>query len=86
MKKVVARDLVAQVCPMKTVLTRDFTKRFATLSHQPLQVSKRGRVVGTWMPATKPPPPLDVMKRLKRTFKHKLPFTGAELLKESNAR
>ena len=71
---------------MKTVLVRDFTKRFATLSHQLLQVRKRGKVVGTWLPAPKSPEPVDVMKRLKKNFARPLPCTGAELLKAGKKR
>ena len=71
---------------MKTVFVRDFTKRFATLSHQPLQVRKPGKVVGTWLPATRTPEPVDVLKRLKQTFERPLPFTGAELLKAGKKR
>jgi len=42
---------------MKTVSVREFTNHFATLSHQPLQVHKRRKLVGTWSPAPKEPPP-----------------------------
>ncbi len=67
---------------MKTVSVRDFTTRFATLSHSPLKVRRRGKILGTWTPEPKAPAPLDVMKRLKQHFKQPLPFTGLEVLKE----
>ena len=66
-----------------SIVVRDFTKRFATLSHQRPQVIKRGRVVGTWLPA---PKPVDVMKRVKRHFDRSLPFTGADVLKSGKKR
>jgi hypothetical protein len=71
---------------MKTVLIRDFTRRFSSLRHETLQVRQRGKVVGTWMPATTDPAPVDFMKRLREDFKTKLPFTGAELLKKGKKR
>jgi hypothetical protein len=71
---------------MKTVLVRDFTRRFSSLRHETLQVRQRGKVVGTWMPTSDEPPPVDFMKRLREDFKCKLPFTGAELLKEGKKR
>jgi len=71
---------------MKTVSTYDFTNRFATFSHQKVQVRKRGKVVGTWLPAPKSPEPVDVMQRLKRNFTRPLPFTGAEVLKAGKKR
>jgi hypothetical protein len=71
---------------MKTVTVRDFTTQFATLSHAPLVVKRRGKPIGTWTPTPKAPPPLDVMKRLKRTFSEPLPFTFAGLLKERKKR
>ena len=71
---------------MKTVSVREFTAHFARLSHEALQVQKRRKVVGTWMPTPKAPTRLDVMKRLKQTCERPLPFTGAELIKESRKR
>jgi hypothetical protein len=71
---------------MKIVPVAAFTKRFSTLSHERLRVRSRKRIVGTWTPAEKTPPPLDVMKRLKQTFKRPLPFTGAALLKAGKRR
>lgn len=80
------RSNIVQYCQMKTVSVREFTTRFATLSHETLQVQKRRRVVGTWTPAPKNPPPLDVMKRLQQTCERPLPFTGAELIREGRKR
>lgn len=78
--------IVSQICQMKTVLIRDFTRRFSSLRHQTLQVRQRGKVVGTWTPIPEEPVPVDFMKRLREDFKSKLPFTGAELLKEGKKR
>ncbi len=71
---------------MKTVLVRDFFKRWGTLSQQTVQVRKRGRIIGTWTPAPAQPEPVDVMARLKKQFKQPLPFTGLELLNERKRR
>ncbi len=71
---------------MKTVSVRDFTSQFASLSQQPLRVQKRRKLLGTWTPAPKAPPPLDVMKRLKQSCERPLPFTGAEVVKEGRKR
>jgi hypothetical protein len=71
---------------MKTVLIRDFTRRFSSLRREKLQVRQRGKVVGTWTPVSEKPAPVDFMKRLREDFKAKLPFTGAELLKKGKKR
>jgi hypothetical protein len=71
---------------MKTVLIRDFTRRFSSLRHEALQVRQRGKVVGTWTPRSEEPAPVDFMKRLREDFKAKLPFNGAELLKKGKKR
>lgn len=85
-KSVALPSKIMQNYQMKTVSVRDFTSQFATLSHQPLQVHKRRKLVGTWIPAPQAPPSLDVMKRLKQTCERPLPFTGAELIKEGRKR
>jgi hypothetical protein len=74
--------VVWQSCLVKTVLVRDFLKRWGHLSQQTVQVRKRGRVIGTWTPAPATPEPEDPMKRLNKTFDKPLPFTGLELLRE----
>jgi hypothetical protein len=71
---------------MKIVAIRNFTRRFSSLRHQALQVWEHGRVVGTWMPNSNTRPLVDFKKRLRADFKRKLPFTGAELLKEGKNR
>lgn len=71
---------------MKTLTSRRFTRQFPKVSHEPLTITSRGRVVGTWTPSEKAPPPLDMMKRLKSYCSAPLPFTGAELIREGRRR
>ena len=71
---------------MKTISIREFTREFASHRNEHLQVKDRGRVFGTWTPVDERPPKVDFSARLKKHFKKKLPFTGAQLLKESNDR
>ena len=72
---------------MKTIVIREFTRGFAAHRHEVCQVQERGKVVGVWTPVGQGrPPKVDFTARLKKTFKRKLPFTGAQLLKESNPR
>jgi hypothetical protein len=68
---------------MKAISVRGFTTHFEPFA---FEVQKRGKTLGTWTPAPKSPEPIDVMKRLKRTFERPLPFTGLDLLKESKQR
>jgi hypothetical protein len=71
---------------MKTIVIREFTRDFAAHRNEPCQVKDRGRVVGTWIPVSEQPPEVDFAARRKKIFKRPLPFTGAQLLKESNER
>ena len=71
---------------MKTVLVRDFLRQFAKRRNEPLQVQQRGKVLGTWMPTESTPEAVDVLARAKQTCSHKLPFTGAEVLKAGKNR
>jgi len=80
------RLFITQLFLMKIVSVRDFTSRFATLSHSQLKVRRRGKILGTWIPDSKAPEPLDVMKRLREEFQEPLPFTFADLLKEGKRR
>jgi hypothetical protein len=80
--KLDSSSFVWQICLVKTVLVREFLKRWGTLSHQTVEVRKRGRVIGTWIPATAGPEAEDPMARLNKTFQKPLPFTGLQLLKE----
>ncbi len=71
---------------MRTLTTRRFTRQFGKVRHEPLTITDRGRVVGTWTPAEKEIEPLDVMRRLKSYCSGPLPFTGAQLIKEGRKR
>jgi hypothetical protein len=71
---------------MKTIVIREFTREFKKHRNEVCQVEDRGKVLGTWTPAEEHPPRVDFAARLKKHFKKPLPFTGAQLLKESNAR
>ena len=68
---------------MKTVSIREFNRHFRRLRKERCHVKDRGEIVGTWTPIPKQSKPLDVMARLRKTFSKPLPFTGAELLKET---
>jgi hypothetical protein len=71
---------------MKTIVIHEFTRHFTRYRRQPCLVKDRHDVVGQWVPVATEPEPIDVMKRLKSDCKSKLPFTGAQLLKESRDR
>lgn len=81
-----SRPFVGQISVMKTVQVSDFIRRFSSLRRDSWRVVRRGRIVGTWMPTMDKLPPVDFMKRLRKDFKTKLPFTGAELLKQGKRR
>jgi hypothetical protein len=71
---------------MKTVLVREFTTRFPRYRNEECLVKSRRKVLGTWKPAPKRLEPVNFEERVKQDFKHKLPFTFAELLKEGKKR
>jgi hypothetical protein len=71
---------------MKTLTIRRFTREFPKVLHEPLTVTRRGQMVGTWTPAQKKAPAIDLMKRLKSYCSGPLPFTGAELIREGRRR
>jgi hypothetical protein len=71
---------------MKTVVVYEFTRRFARHKHEIALVKSRGKVIGQWVPVPAEPKRVDFLARAKSTFKEKLPFTFAELLKEGKKR
>jgi hypothetical protein len=71
---------------MKTVLVRDFIRSFSRLRAESVRVRQRNRVLGTWIPESTAPEPVDVMERLKQDFAEPLPFTGTQLLKAGKKR
>ncbi len=74
------------VTDMRTLSTRRFTREFWKLRGEELAVTDRGRVVGTWTPASEKPQPIDYLKRVKSYCSAPLPFTGAELLRRGKKR
>ena len=75
-------DMSAIVLP-----TRIFTKQFSSHRRHEVTVSDRGRIIGTWTPAGDDLPEIDFRARaLKSWGGKKLPFTGAQLLKEGKKR
>jgi hypothetical protein len=71
---------------MKTVIVYEFTRHFKRHKNQPALVKSRGKVIGTWVPAPAKPEPVDFAKRAMADCKEKLPFTGAELIREGRRR
>lgn len=72
---------------MKTITTYEFVRYFPRHSKDQCHVKKRGKVVGTWIPAPSQIEPVDILARQKEDgFTKPLPFTGAELLKNGKKR
>ena len=71
-----------------TILTtRVFTKHFASHKRHAVQVADRGRIIGTWTPASTEPPFVDFEARALRDWGgKKLPVTAAQILKEGKKR
>jgi hypothetical protein len=70
-----------------TISIRRFTKEFAAFRSRSVQVTDRGRIVGTWVPAPKQPKTIDFLKRATTDSSgRKLPFTFAQLLRDSKKR
>jgi hypothetical protein len=68
---------------MKTLTTYEFLRHFLRHSKDSVAVKKRGKVVGTWIPAPMEMQPVDILARQKADgFTKRLPFTFAELLKK----
>jgi hypothetical protein len=75
-------DMSATVLPI-----REFTKKFTAHKNHTVQVSDRGRLIGTWVPARRKPEPVDFAERAAADCQGaKLPFTFAQLLKERKKR
>ncbi len=75
-------DMSTPVLPI-----REFTKRFTAHKGHTVQVSDRGRLIGTWVPARRQPEPVDFAARAAADCRgEKLPFTFAQLLKERKKR
>lgn len=66
---------------------REFTKKFAAHKSQTVQVSDRGRLIGTWVPAGQKPEPVDFAARAAADCAgQKLPFTFSQMLHERKKR
>ena len=66
---------------------REFTKKFTTHKNQTVQVSDRGRLIGTWVPAGQKPEPVDFAVRAASDCAgQKLPFTFSQMLQERKKR
>jgi hypothetical protein len=71
---------------VRALSTRQFTRDFPKIRSEPLMVTDRGRVLGTWTPAQGKPKPVDFLKRVKEYCTAPLSFTFAQLLKEGKKR
>jgi hypothetical protein len=71
-----------------TILTtRAFTKNFSSHKRHAVNVSDRGRVIGTWTPVQAEPLAVDFLARARRdSGGKKLPFTFAQILQEGKKR
>jgi len=68
------------------ITTRRFTKEFRTVRTRPLQVTDRGRILGTWIPAPSKPVPVDFEARARKDSTAAMPLSFAALLKEGQKR
>jgi hypothetical protein len=72
---------------MQAVNIRTFTRGFPKLRYEPVTVTDRyGRAVGTWTPSPKQPKPVNFEKRVREYCAGKLPFTGADLVRDGRKR
>ncbi len=71
---------------MKTLIVNEFTRHFRRHKHEPALVKSRGQVIGQWVPVPRKPEPVDFAKRAKADCVEKLPFTGADLIREGRKR
>ena len=84
-KNVVRRILSDMSAPVLPI--REFTKKFTTHKNHTVQVSDRGRLIGTWIPASRQPQPVDFAVRAAADCDgKKLPFTFSQMLKERKKR
>ena len=66
---------------------REFTKKFRAHINHTVQVSDRGRLIGTWPPAGHDPVPVDFAARAAADCAgKKLPFTFSQVLQEGKKR
>jgi hypothetical protein len=66
---------------------REFTKKFTAHKNHTVQVSDRGRLIGTWVPARRQPEPMDFAARAAAdSAGKKLPFTFSQMLQERKKR
>jgi hypothetical protein len=77
---------LAEIVNVKTLKTREFVLRFGKWRHEPLQVTHKGRVVGTWLPADKKLDEVNFAERVREYCSAPLPFTFAKLVKEGRRR
>jgi hypothetical protein len=66
--------------------TRRFTKEFRTVRTRALQVTDRGVVLGTWIPARSKAVPVDFEERARKDSLAAMPVSFAALLKETKKR
>jgi hypothetical protein len=64
------------------ISTRRFTKEFRTLRNRPLQVTDRGKVLGTWTSAPSKSVPVDFEERARKDSSGAMPVSFAALLRE----
>ena len=66
---------------------REFTKKFTAHKSHTVQVSDRGRLIGTWIPASRQQSPVDFAARAAADCDgKKLPFTFSQMLSERKKR
>ena len=71
---------------MKTLTTREFAHQFGKRRHEPLVITHRGQIVGTWLPADQKLEAINFAERVKEYCTAPLPFTFAKLIKEARRR
>ncbi len=71
---------------MRTLTARSLIRNFSKVRGEELEVTLRGKVLGTWKPAAKKNQPVDYLKRVKGYCSAPLPFTFAEILREGKKR
>jgi hypothetical protein len=68
------------------ITTRRFTKEFRNVRNRPLEVTDRGEVLGTWIPASSKPVAVDFEKRARKDSAAAMRVTFAALLREGKKR
>ncbi len=68
------------------ISARRFTKVFRSVMIHALQVTDRGVVLGTWIPAPSKPAPVDFEERTRRDSTAAMPISFAALLREGKKR